>query len=320
MREEPAPNCILCGSAGEVVHERVEDRVFGVPGEWKVRSCPNPQCAMCWLDPKPIAEDIHESYSDYYTHAPSADTPPSLLQRSVRGVVRGLEQAWLVLLGLAKARRDIEFLYLSDETPGKVLEVGCGDGARLAALAERGWSVTGQEVDDKAGAVAAARGFEVHVGDLEAIGLPADEYDAVVMNHVLEHVHDPVAVLAECRRLLRPGGVFVAATPNPESYGHRKFGASWRGLEPPRHLHLFPPTAAHLLAQRAGFERLAITTSPARASYIVAASREIEGGRHDMGGPMSLTFVLSATWYQLVARLAQLKRRGSGEETILRAR
>jgi len=320
MRDERAENCILCGTPGTVMHAGVSDKIFGVPGEWGFRSCPNPQCGLCWLDPKPVREDLHESYSHYFTHGTSPERSRQLLIGLVRRVVRVLEGTWLALLGQRKARRDIECLFLGGETPGKVLEIGCGDGARLATLEKLGWSVHGQEVDEQAAAAAAGRGYRVLVGQLEEIGLPSAEYDAVVMNHVLEHLHDPEAVLAECRRILRPGGLFVATTPNTDSYGHRRFGPSWIGLDPPRHLHLFPPTAALQIAQRAGFAQCAVSTSPARAGYFLAASREVREGGHEMGGAMSLKLVLSASWYQLTARLAHLRAPDSGEETVLRAR
>ena len=320
MREEHAETCILCGTPGTVIHSRVRDNIFGVAGEWRVRSCPNAQCGLCWLDPKPVADDLHESYSHYFTHSPGTEDSHDRFNALVRRIVRRLERTWLALLGQRKSRRDIECLFLNSDAPGEVLEVGCGDGARLVALNELGWSVHGQEVDEDAAAVAASRGYRVFVGELGEIGLPAAAYDAVVMNHVLEHLHDPGAVLAECRRILKPGGLFVATTPNTDSYGHRKFGPSWIGLDPPRHLHLFPPTAALQIAKRAGFEQCAVSTSSARAGYFLAASREVEGGGHEMGGSMSASFVLSATWYQLTARLAQVRAQHSGEETVLRAR
>ena len=109
------------------------------------------------------------------------------------------------------------------------------------------------------------------------------------MNHVLEHLANPVAVLDQCRRLLRPGGQFVATTPNTRSYGHAKFGRAWIGLDVPRHLHLFNPTAADRLAEQVGFSRWQASSSPARAGGLLAASHEIAQGGHQMRGPVGLS-------------------------------
>src|SRR5690606_4600196 len=73
-------------------------------------------------------------------------------------------------------------------------------------------------------------------------------------SHVLEHVYDPSGLLSECYRLLKPGGHLRVVVPNPKSWGHKLFGSRWRGLEPPRHLHLFTPEALRMLSERAGFE------------------------------------------------------------------
>lgn len=65
------------------------------------------------------------------------------------------------------------------------------------------------------------------------------EFDVVILSHVIEHLHDPVALLKMCHLLLEKNGLLVLLTPNVASYGHRKFGAGWCGLESPRHIHLF---------------------------------------------------------------------------------
>ena len=89
--------------------------------------------------------------------------------------------------------------------------------------------------------VARQRGLEVDCGAVEDQRYPAAAFDAVTLNHVIEHVPDPLATVAECRRLLKPGGRLLMFTPNAGSLAHWMFGRDWRGLEPPRHLHLFAP-------------------------------------------------------------------------------
>jgi len=141
------------------------------------------------------------------------------------------------------------------------------------------------------------------------------------MNHVIEHAHDPTALIRECRRLLKPGGVFVATTPNPDSFGHVRFGAAWLGLDPPRHLHLLPSYALAKLAEAGGFRECKVFTSAARAGGILAASAEIRRtGHYQMRGRVTLLQVMSAAWYQLTARLAYIRNNTSGEEIVLKAK
>ena len=65
-------------------------------------------------------------------------------------------------------------------------------------------------------AVAYARGelgLDVLAGDLQDAGYPDEFFDYVHVNNVLEHVLDPVGLLTECRRILKPGGRFHLAVP-----------------------------------------------------------------------------------------------------------
>lgn len=99
---------------------------------------------------------------------------------------------------------------------GTVLEIGAGDGGNLGFLA-KGTQWIGLEPDDRRrnrlNAVAAARGHRIPALNRRAedTGLPAGSVDAVLGTRVLCSVEDPPAVLAEVRRVLRPGGRAVFA-------------------------------------------------------------------------------------------------------------
>jgi SAM-dependent methyltransferase len=99
-----------------------------------------------------------------------------------------------------------------------VVDVGCGPGTITAGLAEavapgRVW---GFDRDSEAVAEARRRvpGATFAVADAHALPLPDDAVDAGWAHALLEHVPDPVAVLSELRRVVRPGGVVVAVSPD----------------------------------------------------------------------------------------------------------
>ena len=109
---------------------------------------------------------------------------------------------------------------------------------RAAAAARAGYGVTAVEPDPAEAAAARARlgPDRVIEARLDATaGAPAREADAVLAWHVLEHLDDLDAGLAGARALLRPGGVLVAAVPNPEGLEARLMGDRWHGWEPARH-------------------------------------------------------------------------------------
>ncbi len=98
----------------------------------------------------------------------------------------------------------------------RVLDVGCGGGLQAELLSELGMVVTG--VDASIPSVAAGRnhGESVRYAGARADRLPfsGDTFDVVVAMEILEHVEDPVRVVAEAARVLRPGGVFFFAGPS----------------------------------------------------------------------------------------------------------
>lgn len=110
----------------------------------------------------------------------------------------------------------------------RLLDVGCDDGERTLSFA-RSASATeiyGFEAVAERADAARARGVEVEVGDVTR-GLPyADaSFDAVVSNQVIEHLADTDLFVAECRRVVRPGGMIVVSTENLASW-HNVFAAT----------------------------------------------------------------------------------------------
>jgi SAM-dependent methyltransferase len=202
------------------------------------------------LHPRPTADEVAASYEvDYYTHggAPVAPHRKRVLER-VREHL-----AWRADFGTDLTAGRLGDLVAGRGSPTAV-EIGCGDGKLLADLRAAGWSVVGVEPDPAARRAAAARGLEVYDGTAEA---PPDAvrdrtFDAVVMQHVLEHCLDPLAALRSAAALLKPGGVLVVETPNNEAAGCRAAGAAWPWLDVPRHLNFFTAHSLRLACAAAG--------------------------------------------------------------------
>ncbi len=118
-----------------------------------------------------------------------------------------LYSRWRALGALGKADHVIELCARGNLRPQSVLDVGCGDGALLAELSRRGFggTLTGLELSGAAVAIARARPGIHRVEQFDGSRLPAQagEYDLGILSHVLEHVPDPTALLAEVARACR---------------------------------------------------------------------------------------------------------------------
>jgi len=222
------PPCAACGACEARPLFAIEDL------DARIVACT--RCGTGRLHPLPDEETLASFYPDAYYGEEGA---------KFRGPVE-----WLVR---QIAARHARFLARGLPPGARVLDVGCGRGVTLAALAERGFEAHGVERS-----AAAARGVagraRVHVATtLAEAGLPERSFDAVLFWHVLEHLREPDAALAEAHRLLRPGGRLVIAVPNFSSWQARWAGPAWFHLDPPRHLHHFPLAALRGLVERCGF-------------------------------------------------------------------
>jgi len=226
---EPAPPCPVC----DAERTRLEYALEGTP--WRVGRCPG--CGLGRLLPLPSEEEVRAFY------------PPG-----VYGDAGEKFTSWVELPVRLVGARHIRFLTRGLPRGARVLDVGCGRGVLLRALADRGFEVHGVELSEAAVEGADPRA-EVRIApDLAGAGYAAGSFDQVVFWHVLEHLRDPRGALAEARRLLRPGGRLVVAVPNFSSLQARWAGAAWFHLDPPRHLFHFPAAALRRLLERTGLE------------------------------------------------------------------
>jgi len=221
--------CLLCG--GTMARPRFA--VEGTPAPVVV--CEG--CGLARFHPMLGAGEIAELYPDTYYGEPGVKFHP-LVERTVR---------WL-------GARHVRFLSLGLAPGSRVLDVGCGRGVVLSALADAGLEVHGVEMS-----AAAARGAdpraEVRIArDLRAARYPSAYFDQVLVWHVLEHLEQPRETLDEVRRILRPGGRLVVAVPNLASRQAAWGGPAWFHLDLPRHLYHFPIPALHRLLDQTGFE------------------------------------------------------------------
>lgn len=148
---------------------------------------------------------------------------------------------------------------------GKALDIGCGIGNYLRILREFGWEVYGIEPSEKAAKTGREKfGLNVRSGTLLDHRFPDDYFHFISMNHVLEHLYNPVEVLTEAKRILNPDGMILIRTPNMDSFGYKRFGKNWGPLETPRHLIIYQQQSNAVLADKTGLRLKAFSTTHAR--------------------------------------------------------
>jgi len=232
-------NCNLCGADDSELVLEGKDRLHGIEGTFRLVRCRH--CGLIYLNPRPEPDEMARYYpSDYIAYYRAIEDEPSFSRR--------LDRRY----GLHKRCREV--IRRASE-PGHLLDVGCATGVFLDGMCQRGWTVTGVEVNAKAAQYARERlGLEVFVGELEDAGYPDASFDVITLWDVLEHVPDPRRTLGEISRILRPSGLLVLSLPNPDCLEARLFGPYWAGWDVPRHLYIFSRSVLERLLAETGFQ------------------------------------------------------------------
>lgn len=250
--------CCLCETANAAPVGAGEDFEYRTSADHFVAM----QCRTCglvYLNPRPSVDEFKRIYPANY-HAFEFSAAQFGLVYQVR---RRLEARRL--LGWCRGVPD----------NARILDVGCGDGFHLGVLCEFGkktWRLEGVDADARAVEIGRRSGLKIHQGMLDAVNLPTDAYDLVLLIQTVEHVAEPPKVLQQIRALLRPGGRLVIVTDNTDSLDFRLFKERyWGGYHFPRHWNLFNPHTMRLLAAKTGFdvEQLTTQVSPVNWTYSI---------------------------------------------------
>lgn len=154
------------------------------------------RCHLIWVARLPRQEDLAASYrrvheSDYQVRHKRDWTP--WMQH---------KHATLEALGLPRRAARGQ----------RALDLGCGEGAMLRVLEQRGWCARGLELNPTLARAAADQGLHVTTGSVEEFR-PTRTYALITMIHLIEHLRHPVAMLRRVRRWLAPGGLLLLETP-----------------------------------------------------------------------------------------------------------
>ena len=300
VETEELDACPVCGTKKIKFLFKNSDRMHGIPGEFGLNQCL--ECSVFYLSPRPTLDTLSRYYpDDYHPHQlnEQAYTDSEPLRRS-RNILRNtiLYEVYNLRNYETKPRLKTSFItkpiaylmfplwkrsyydlpkinfpkYVSG---GKALDIGCGTGNYLNILREFGWDVYGIEPSEKAADVGRNKfGLNIKTGTLLEHNFPDNYFHFISMNHVLEHLNNPVELLSEAKRILHPDGVIAIRTPNMNSFGYKRFGKNWLPVDTPRHLIIYSKQSITKLANQT--ELIAKALSTTTSNLIAYGSLEYE--------------------------------------------
>jgi ubiquinone/menaquinone biosynthesis C-methylase UbiE len=247
--------CCVCDSSDAKIVGKGEDYEYHTStDEFSALQCKS--CGLVYLNPRPSVSEFETIYPPTY-HAFD-------FSKKKYGFVYKVRSRLEAKRSLKRCQN------LPDNA--HILDVGCGDGFHLELLREYGkksWSLEGVDMDKRAVKMATDAGLKVHLGTVEELDLPPENYDLVFMIQTIEHVEKPDEILKSVYRLLRKGGRLVIVTDTTGSFDFQLFKRKhWGGYHFPRHWNLFNSKSLTKLAEQAGFEVKDLTTIVSPVNWV----------------------------------------------------
>lgn len=243
-------SCTLCGSTNLMHAINDVPDIFGSHDErFKYDRCQN--CKVLILNPRVSESEISSYYSDYYTHSENKRRP--LYRILINQILLGLNVSWRCVK--VWAPNDC-IPHLFGRKRKNILDFGCGSGSNLFFLKALRFNVCGFETDENLVKKLRDLGLRVY-DDIDDV---PEELDGVILNHVIEHVYDPLTVISKLSHKLKVNGLIYIATPSADSGLLKVYKNYWRGLEAPRHLYIFTFESILKVLSDNGFEAQLIKT------------------------------------------------------------
>lgn len=237
--------CPLCGNVESSLALEARDVLYDTAGTYRLVRCKG--CELRFVNPRPTLSSLGDHYPDDYHCYRAAEDAPFWMQPSARMEISA---------AAAKRLRSIECVLGKLRPDMEILDVGCGRNV-LLELIQRKRGARGLGIEFKAETAAYVRdvlGMPVIHGTLLDAALESARFDLLVMLEYLEHEPDPLRILGEARRVLKPGGHIAIEIPDPEGLPARLFKDRWVNLDLPRHLVFFDRKTLKRALAETGFQ------------------------------------------------------------------
>ena len=256
--------CPVCNSNS--IGPYIECKDYLVSGElFPIYRCP--ECQLEFTQYHPGEQESGKYYEsvDYIPHSDAI--------KSFTGKIYYTVRKFMLL-----KKKNLVIKYTGKRT-GTILDFGSGTGHFAITMKKAGWDATGIEPDNDAREYS-LKNFGIKAMRPEEMKiLPSFSFDCITLWHVLEHLHNPFQSLSEIKRLLRPNGILIIATPNNMSFDSIHYRHLWAAYDAPRHLWHFNPVSFSYLAGKAGFEIISMKKLPFDVFYISILSEKNRGSR-----------------------------------------
>lgn len=260
--------------------------------DFEIVACDN--CGFRFTNPRPEADKLGSYYksNDYISHSNKSKGVFSTAYQLVRNYTLSQKQK---LIEMYSAK-------------GTILDIGCATGHFLNQMQKIGWKTLGIEPDsDTRNKAIDTFGLQVF-DELKLETIPKGSIDVITMWHVLEHVADLNARVAQLEKLVSEKGVVFIAVPNSNSYDAAYYKKQWAAYDVPRHLYHFTINDISLLFSNYGFKLEKTIPMKFDSFYVSLLSEKYKTGKMK---------IFSAFWIALISNVKFGRKNGYSSQIFV---
>ncbi|OIP33343.1 MAG: hypothetical protein AUK23_03170 [Deltaproteobacteria bacterium CG2_30_43_15] len=210
------------------------------------------KCGLLFVNPMPSEKEIEKYYKeDFYDEEKFVETTGKTFEYLHKSTQRRADEY----------KPFLDYLKENAPPPGKLIDIGCGDGTFLELAKGCGWDVSGIEPSKRATTFCVEKGLNVFNQSYERVKFEDDSFNVVTSFVLIEHLCEPKKLLSYMFKILKPGGVALITTCNIDSYEAKQKGVAWDNLIPPVHLIYFSPKTLSRMIGKIGFKKIDISTN-----------------------------------------------------------
>lgn len=246
--------CPVCGCNHFTTIGTLTDTLHNLEGTFNLASCG--RCGVEFLATRPTPSTISYYYpKQYYTHRSISE------EKSPKQKVKQMAYDYFYKVNTSLGHKIVYsalskyinmFPHRGRPSP-TMLDFGCGNGTLIETFSRYGFIVDGYEVDEEAAQIAQHYARNIYTGDIFEKEFP-EKYDVIILNQVLEHLHDPVTVVRHLVSLLHDDGYLIISVPNASCIDFKILRDCWYACQAPTHLMHYNYDALRSLALLCGVE------------------------------------------------------------------
>lgn len=321
MEFETLTKCPSCQALKIKLLLKANDLLSQKPGEFFLSKCQ--QCGLVFQNPRIKEKDIGFYYEsiDYFKE-PKRTNPEKekqefanffsflkvfLKQQILRNHLGYGKQNifWLLIFPFKKSLLAKSYPYFIKG--GKLLEVGCSNGSFLEELQSLGWQARGVEMSERSAQFAREkRNLEVENKRLEECNFKENEFDAIIMNMVLEHLYSPFESLKKITQWLKPEGQLIFSLPYFQGFEFWAFKEFTYGLQLPTHQTFFKQTILRAYLKHLGFKKIKFYFQAFDRDLVVSSQYVFQSGKRPSHFPLP-PFFFKLLGYNKIIRLFFVK-------------